>query len=173
MYAIIEGEVHSSLEAMIASKSKGSSYSNVDRQAVLDAILYGGDKSTLDSVQKKVYDNVVKEYKTTFNTLPNMTAEDYGEYNAITDMFSAFTTHPVTDPVNDPDSRWALFGGYAHGEKYWHGFLQNSGKNVSTEFFAEYFAAYVTGNTAQCANFQRYFPLASEAMERMIIEIMK
>ena len=166
IFGIISREAEASITATVTAKGAGNRPE--DKAAALNAIFYGGDVSTLNSAQLAIYNNTVEKYLTDLNTLPGQTAYEYGKFCVVTDMFSAFVTHPAADPIKNPDKRWSLFGGYIHEEDYWHGSLVNISRAVGKEFFAGYFSACITGDTAQLDNMRYYFPDACEAANRMI-----
>ena len=163
MYDIIKDEATTHIKNTIASF-----ISNPDEQdAIYNAIMYGGNPDILSKAQKDIYDKVVEQYKTDFNFVPGKTKEDYGQFNVVTDMFSAF--------VGSNDNR-SIFGGYAHDTSYWHGISPFGiglvgGEFVGMEFFAGYYSSCITGDTAQRDIIRDYFPNACDAMDRMMEEM--
>jgi len=166
---LIESSVHNSIRNTIASVANVPLYSVVDQERVFQMLIYGGDLVALTFNEWEVYFLVVDQYRTEFQTLPSNNKDDYAQYSTVTDMFSAYVAHEK----NSNGDVWSIFGGYAHDENYWHGFMSNAGKRASHEFFAGYYAACVLGDTTTLNNLKTYFPEACEAADRMIEEMAK
>ena len=165
---LITNGVHSSIRDTIASIANVRKYSAVDQENVFRALLYGGAEY-LTPYEWEVFFLVVDQYMTVFQTHPANKAKDYGQFVTVTDMFSAYVMHTKDGNGNVR----TIFGGYAHDENYWHGFLADTGKKASREFFAGYFAACLIGDTTTLNNLRAYFPGACEAADRMMAEMAK
>ena len=174
MHDIIEGEANDHIKASIDTLAAASSYSytEIEKAAVLNAILYGGTPPSEGTSKRDLYDDVVDQYRNDFNFIYGMQLEDYGPFTVVTDMFAAFTVHPKDSNNNSAP----LFGGFAHDENYWRGISKfgiglTGGEFVGMEFFAGYYSACVTGDTVQLDIIRNYFSDSCKAMDRMFDEI--
>ena len=132
---IARNDVRNKIDELL--KQEGVSGNNYD--VIFESIL-NNNTSKLTNAQLTKYQNVITEYEKQLNMIGSISSAQYSD---ITDVYGGYTNN-------------ALRSGWGHKDSYWKGTAQSS------ELFAGYFAANMTGYSTHMDGFNVFFSGSTE-----------
>jgi hypothetical protein len=124
-------------------------------KAVLESFKDGGAPVVIGSPEELVRQQVINEYGT--NLTANKTL--MGQSEMVTDVLGGYTGNALGSGIK----------GYAHSNDYWND--PNRDKPQSSEFFAHYFSARITGYEVKDALLNGYFKESAEFLDKELTDI--
>ena len=153
---IIYGDTFAKIEATI----KGVDPNTTVVKAVLESFMDGGAQVIPGSYDESVRNRVVKEFR---NKLTGDPWDEVltGQSELVTDVLGGYTGNVLGRNI----------GGFAHDNDYWNDPKRD--KPQSSEFFAHYFSAKVTGYEAKDNLLNDYFKKSTDFLDGELISVAK